>query len=90
MLFLIKVLKNASAARLRSTARWVQAQCGRKMLTIYLDMVWCALRHGAGYCDYANFGFWQLTDVLLWLALTAALIATAALLWGRKTARPAN
>lgn len=35
-------------------------------------------------------GFWQLTDVLLWLALTAALIATAALLWGRKTARPAN
>lgn len=62
MLFLIKVLKNASAARLRSTARWVQAQCGRKMLTIYLDMVWCALRHGAGYCDYANFGFWQLTE----------------------------
>ena len=35
-------------------------------------------------------GFWQLTDVLLWLALTAALIATAALLRGRKTARPAN
>ena len=62
MLFLIKVLKNASAARLRSTARWVQAQCGRKMLTIYLDMAWCALRHGAGYCDYANFGFWQLTE----------------------------
>ena len=29
-------------------------------------------------------GFWQLTDVLLWLALTAALIATAALLRGRK------
>lgn len=62
MLFLIKVLKNASASRLRSTARWVQAQCGRKMLTIYLDMVWCALRHGAGYCDYANFGFWRLTE----------------------------
>ena len=62
MLFLIKVLKNASASRLRSTARWVQAQCGRKILPIYLDMVWCALRHGAGYCDYANFGFWQLTE----------------------------
>lgn len=35
-------------------------------------------------------GFWQLTDVLLWLALTAALIATAALLRGRKAGKIAN
>ena len=54
--------KNASFARLRDTVRWVQTQCGRKRLTIYLDMAWCALRYGAGYCDYANFGFWRLTE----------------------------
>ena len=35
-------------------------------------------------------GFWQLTDVLLWLALTAALIATAALLRGRKAGKIAS
>ena len=35
-------------------------------------------------------GFWQLTDVLLWLALTAALIATDALLRGRKADKIAS
>lgn len=35
-------------------------------------------------------GFWQLTGVLLWLALTAALIATAALLRGRKAGKIAS
>lgn len=62
MLFLMKVLKNASLTRLRAAADWAGKQSGRRKSAIYADMLWCALRHGAGYCDYTNFGFWELTE----------------------------
>lgn len=61
-MFLLKVFKNANFKRCSQIVRWVQHQSGRPRILIYADMVWCALRHGAGYYDYANFGFWTLNE----------------------------
>lgn len=58
--YLLKVIKNASFAKLKETIDTVHERSGKCKLGIFLDMAWCALRYGAGYYDYEIFAFYNL------------------------------
>ena len=38
----------------------VKQKCDKSKFGIFLDMVWCGFRYGAGYVDYDVIGFYKL------------------------------
>lgn len=57
-------------ARVLTGVRWkkmnyilgvVKDKCGQSKVRTFFDILWCAARYGAGYYDYAMYGFYDLT-----------------------------
>lgn len=57
-------------ARVLTGVRWkkmnyilgvVKDKCGQNKVRTFFDILWCAARYGAGYYDYAMYGFYDLT-----------------------------
>lgn len=61
MNFLLKLLKGASLAKCSRALELVRQRSGKGKRSTLLDMLLCTLRYGAGYHDYALFGFERLT-----------------------------
>lgn len=61
MSYFMKVLKGASFAKCKRALEIVEKRSGKGRLITLLDMLSCTLRYGAGYHDYALFGFEQLS-----------------------------
>ena len=61
MFFFWKVLQGASLKKCHRAIQLVHKRSDRNGLCTLADMLWCALRYGAGYHDYALFGFEALT-----------------------------
>ena len=40
----------------------VSKKCNKSKFAIFLDMVWCGFRYGAGYMDYDVIGFYKLSS----------------------------
>lgn len=58
--YLLRVLKHASIKKMSSAIRTVQKKSGKSSIAIFLDMLWCSFRYGAGYYDYQIFAFYNL------------------------------
>lgn len=61
MNFFWKVLRGASLEKCQRAVKLVRNRSNQNGLFTLADMLWCALRYGAGYHDYALFGFERLT-----------------------------
>lgn len=55
--YLYRVISNSKFKTLWSIVERVHERSGKNKLLIFLDIVGCAFRHGAGYHDYLIFGF---------------------------------
>lgn len=60
MKYIIKVLAHASFSKMKKAIRAVHKTSGKSSIGIFFDMIWCAIRYGAGYYDYQVFGFCNL------------------------------
>lgn len=61
MNYLFRILKGASFAKCSRALEIVWQRSGKGKCSTLLDMLFCTLRYGAGYHDYALFGFERLT-----------------------------
>lgn len=59
MRYLMRVIRRCQLKQFRQAVRLVHRRTGRSRLGVTLDMLFCALRYGAGYNDYVMFGFDQ-------------------------------
>lgn len=59
--YIFRVLAHASFDKMKSAINAVHEKTGRNKFFIFLDMVQCTLRYGAGYYDYQVFAFYNLT-----------------------------
>lgn len=55
--YIFRVLAHASFDKMKSAINAVHEKTGRNKFFIFLDMVQCTLRYGAGYYDYQVFAF---------------------------------
>ena len=59
--YIFRVLAHASFDKMKGAIDAVHEKTGKNKLLIFLDMVQCTLRYGAGYYDYQVFAFYNLT-----------------------------
>ena len=59
--YLARVLTGVRWKKLNYILAVVKDKSGRSKLTTFFDILWCAARYGAGYYDYAMYGFYDLT-----------------------------
>lgn len=57
--YLFRVITGMSLKKLNGAINYVHEKTGRNRVHIFLDMVWCAIRYGAGYHDYLFFAFYD-------------------------------
>lgn len=58
--YLIQRVRNMSFASMFERINLVKTKTKKPKWIIFLDMVWCGVRYGAGYVDYDVIGFYQL------------------------------
>lgn len=58
--YILRVLRQASFDKLKSTIDTVHERSGKNKLAVFADMVWSAVRYGAGYYDYLVFRFYDM------------------------------
>lgn len=58
--YLIKRIKNMSFKSMLERVEMVKTKTSKPKFLIFLDMVWCGFRYGAGYVDYDVIGFYKL------------------------------
>ena len=58
--YLCRVLSGVRIKELNKSLATAKARSGRAKPLLFLDMLWCALRYGAGYHDYVMFGFYDM------------------------------
>lgn len=58
--YIFKVLAHASFGKMKTAIKAVHEKSGKNSIKIFLDMLWCAKRYGAGYYDYQIFAFYNL------------------------------
>ena len=58
--YIFRVLAHASFEKMNSAIEAVHEKTGKNRAAIFLDMLWCAKRYGAGYYDYQIFAFYDL------------------------------
>jgi hypothetical protein len=59
--YLIRGLRRMSYKGMLRTIREIARENRKPSVLIFIDMVWCALRYGAGHVDYRIFGFARLS-----------------------------
>lgn len=60
--YLMKRLKNMNYKSMFDRVNIVKTKCDKSKFGIFIDMVWCGLRYGAGYVDYDVIGFYKLNS----------------------------
>lgn len=58
--YIRRVLRQASFEKMKGAIDSVHERTGTPRFFTFCDMVWCALRYGAGYYDYVSFNFYNL------------------------------
>ena len=58
--FVARVLKGASFEKFNYIMGIVKQKSGQSKFRTFFDVLWCAARYGAGYFDYALFGFYAM------------------------------
>lgn len=58
--YLMQRIRNMSFASMLERVDIVRTKTKKPKWVIFLDMVWCGVRYGAGYVDYDVIGFYQL------------------------------
>ena len=59
--YLIKRVRNMSFNSMFERVNTVKEKTNKPKFIIFLDMVWCGIRYGAGYVDYDVIGFYKLS-----------------------------
>ena len=60
--YLIKRLGTMNYKNMFERVNIVKKKCNKSKFGIFVDMVWCGLRYGAGYVDYDVIGFYKLNS----------------------------
>ena len=60
--YYIKRIKNMNYKGMFDRIELVSKKCNKSKFAIFLDMVWCGFRYGAGYMDYDVIGFYKLSS----------------------------
>lgn len=55
-----RVLSGVRLEELNRSLEKAKARSGRGKARLFLDMLWCSVRYGAGYHDYVMFGFYDM------------------------------
>lgn len=55
-----RVLSGVRLEELNKSLEKAKARSGRGKARLFLDMLWCSVRYGAGYHDYVMFGFYDM------------------------------
>lgn len=58
--YIARVLRGVRFEKLNEMLTVVQEKSGQSKLRTFFDILWCAARYGAGYYDYAMFGFYAM------------------------------
>lgn len=58
--YLTRIVRGMSLDKLRKMTGIVKEKCGHSRFYTFFDMLWCAMRYGAGYYDYVMFGFYDM------------------------------
>ena len=59
--YIARVLTGVRWKKLNYILGVVKEKSGHSKFTTFFDILWCAARYGAGYYDYAMYGFYDLT-----------------------------
>ena len=60
--YLVKRLGTMNYKKMFERIDIVKKKCNKSKFEIFLDMVWCGIRYGAGYVDYDVIGFYKLNS----------------------------
>ena len=71
--YLMKRISNMNFQSMFERIDLVNKKTNKSKLLIFLDMVWCGIRYGAGYVDYDVIGFYKLNSVQRKTMLTRGL-----------------
>lgn len=58
--YLARVLRGVRFEKLNKMLTVVKEKSGHGKVRTFLDILWCAVRYGAGYYDYVMFGFYDM------------------------------
>ena len=59
--YVARVLTGVRFKKMNHMIDVVHQKCGQNKVRTFFDMLWCAVRYGAGYYDYTMFGFYNMT-----------------------------
>lgn len=59
--FFAKVLKRMDHHKLREYVRDIAEKTGKSRVLVFVDMLYCGIRYQAGYHDYREFGFYEMS-----------------------------
>ncbi|OLA48820.1 MAG: hypothetical protein BHW42_07780 [Oscillibacter sp. CAG:241_62_21] len=59
--YVARVLTGVRFKKMNHMIDVVHQKCGQNKARTFFDMLWCAVRYGAGYYDYTMFGFYDMT-----------------------------
>lgn len=57
--YIARVLRGASLEKLNTVIDRIRERCGWSRARIFMDIMDCAVRYGAGYNDYLIFAYWE-------------------------------
>lgn len=58
--YLFKVLCGARFKKMNDVLDQCKEKCGKSKIFMFFDIIWCAIRYGAGYYDYSIFAFYNM------------------------------
>lgn len=58
--YLFRVLSGARFKKMNEVLDKCKERCGKSKIFMFFDMIWCAVRYGAGYHDYSIFAFYDM------------------------------
>ena len=59
--YILYAIHGTRFKRMNQMMTVVKEKCGQSKPRTFFDMLWCALRYGAGYYDYTMYGFYDMT-----------------------------
>ena len=59
--YIFKIVAHASLGKMFEAVKTVHERSGKSKFEIFIDMLYCAKKYGAGYYDYQIFAFYNLT-----------------------------
>lgn len=58
--YLMRVVRGARFDKMKPILETVKEKSGHSKARTFLSILWCSVRYGAGYYDYAMFGFYAM------------------------------